>query len=180
MLRNFDPRWRVVLTTDASGLAVAAILTQPDDKGHQHLAVYKSSKLTAAKRNYSAHILELLAVVHALHIFWHYLLGSRAPLAEGCWSDFDLRTYLQAITAQDKQSSESDVRSLARSDRGLPIRRHAPARGQKSYSLTDPLSRRGFVDCDGPIGPAPTTGDPDPGSQQSLTTIQIINNLNLL
>ena len=33
VLRTFDPRRRAVLMTDASGLAVAAILTQPDDEG---------------------------------------------------------------------------------------------------------------------------------------------------
>ena len=37
---------------------------------------YESSKLTAAERNYPAHVLELLAVVHALRVFKHYLLGS--------------------------------------------------------------------------------------------------------
>ena len=31
VLRNFDPAQRAVLTTDASNVAVAAILTQPDD-----------------------------------------------------------------------------------------------------------------------------------------------------
>ena len=98
VLRTFDPRRRAVLTTDASGLAVAAILTQPDDAGHQHPVAYESRKLTAAERNYPAHILELLAVVHALRIFRHYLLGSGAPREEGCWTDFDLRTDNQAIT----------------------------------------------------------------------------------
>jgi len=52
VLRTFDPRRRAVLTTDASGLAVAAILTQPDDAGHQHPVAYESRKLTAAERNY--------------------------------------------------------------------------------------------------------------------------------
>ena len=31
VLRTFDPARRAVLTTDASNVAVAAILTQPDD-----------------------------------------------------------------------------------------------------------------------------------------------------
>ena len=98
VLCTFDPCRRAVLMTDASGLAVAAILTQPDDEGHLHPVAYESCKLTTAERNYPAHILELLAVVHALCIFRHYLLGSGAPRAEGCWSDFDLRTDNQAIT----------------------------------------------------------------------------------
>ena len=97
VLLTFDPRLRAVLTTDASSLAVAAILTQPGDEGHQHPVAYESSKLTTAERNYPAHVLELLAMVHDLRIFRHYLLGTGAPRAEGCWSDFDLRTDNQAI-----------------------------------------------------------------------------------
>ena len=58
---------------------MAAILTQPDDDGQQHPIAYESRKLTAAERNYPAHILELLAMVHALRVFQHYLLGSGAP-----------------------------------------------------------------------------------------------------
>ena len=96
VLRTFDPR--VVLTTDTISLSGCqpATLTQPDDEGHQHPAAYARRKLTTAERNYLAHILELLAVVHALLIFRHYLLGSGAPRAEGCWSDFDVRTDNQA------------------------------------------------------------------------------------
>ena len=62
---------------------MAAILTQPDDEGHQHPVAYESRKLTAAERIYPAHILELLAVVHALQFFKHYLLGSGAPRPDG-------------------------------------------------------------------------------------------------
>ncbi len=36
VLRTFDPSRRVVLTTDASSVAVATILSQQDDEGHQH------------------------------------------------------------------------------------------------------------------------------------------------
>jgi hypothetical protein len=42
VLRTFDPARRAVLTTDASNVAVAAILTQPDDEGHQHPVAYES------------------------------------------------------------------------------------------------------------------------------------------
>ncbi len=98
VLRTFDPARRAVLTTDASNIAVAAILTQPDDDGHQHPVAYESRKLTAAERNYPAHVLELLAVVPALRPFQHYLLGGGAPRPAGCWSDFDLQMDNQAIT----------------------------------------------------------------------------------
>ncbi len=89
-----------MLTTDAIRVAVAAILTQPDDDGQEHQVAsrYEGSKLTAAERNYPAHVLELLAVLHALLVFKHYLLGSWAPLQLGCGSDFDLHTDNQAIT----------------------------------------------------------------------------------
>jgi hypothetical protein len=66
VLRTIDPARRAVLTTDASNVAVAAILTQPDDEGRQHPVAYESRKLTAAEQKYPAHVLELLAVVHAL------------------------------------------------------------------------------------------------------------------
>ena len=52
---------------------------------------YESSKLTAAERNYLGHVLKMLAVVHNLRSFRHYLLGGGAPRPLGCWSDFDLR-----------------------------------------------------------------------------------------
>ena len=64
VLRTFDPTRRAVLTTYASNVAVAAILTEPDDEGLQHLVAYESRKLTAKERNYPAHVLELLAVAH--------------------------------------------------------------------------------------------------------------------
>ncbi len=83
VLRMFNPHCRAVLITDASGVTVAAILTQPDYDGQQHPVAYESSKLTAAERNYPAHVLELLAVVHELLVFNHYLLSSGAPLLLG-------------------------------------------------------------------------------------------------
>ncbi len=95
-----------MLTTDASRFAIAAILTQPDDEGYQHPVAYEFRKLTAAEQNYPAHVLELLAVVHALRVFRralrvfrHYLLAGGAP-----------------------RPAEQDVRSLARRDGGLPLR----------------------------------------------------------
>ena len=47
VLRTFDPARRAVLTTDASNIAVAAIMTQPNDEGRQHPVAYESRKLPA-------------------------------------------------------------------------------------------------------------------------------------
>ena len=163
VLRTFDPRRRSVLTTDASGLAVAAILTQPDDEGHQHPVAYESRKLTVAERNYPAHVLELLAVVHALRVFRHYLLGSGAPRTAGCGSDFDLRTDNQAITwlKTNKHLNKMYIRWLDEIEDFRFDVTHLPG----ARNPSDPLSRRGFADG---VGPAVSTGDPDPESQQEL------------
>jgi hypothetical protein len=98
VLRTFDSGRRSVLTTDASEMAISAVLTQPDDDGQHHPVAYESRKLTAAEQAYPAHVLELLAVVHALRVFRHYLLGSGAPRPPGVRSDFTLRTVNQAVS----------------------------------------------------------------------------------
>jgi RNase H-like domain found in reverse transcriptase len=93
VLRTHDPRRRYQVVTDASGLAVSVILTQPDDEDVQHPIAYESRKLTASERKYSPYALEMLAVVHAFKVFRHYLLGTpgggRPP---GVTTDFDLFT----------------------------------------------------------------------------------------
>jgi hypothetical protein len=163
VLRTFDPTRRAVLTTDASNVAVAAILTQPDDEGHQHPVAYESRKLTAAERNYPAHVLELLAVFHTLRAFRHYLLGGGAPRPAGCLSDFDLRTDNQAITRlkTNRHLNKMYVRWLDEIEDFRFDVTHLPG----SRNPTDPLSRCGFEDSD---GPAQSTGVPDPESQQEL------------
>jgi hypothetical protein len=124
---------------------------------------YESRKLTAAERNYPAHVLELLAVVHALRAFRHYLLGGGAPRPAGCWSDFDLRTDNQAITwlKTNRHLNKMYVRWLDEIEDFRFDVTHLPG----SRNPTDPLSRRGFADGD---GPAASTGDPDAESQQEL------------
>ena len=152
-----------MLTTDASNIAVAAILTQPDDEGQQHPVAYESRKLTAAEQNYPAHVLELLAVVHALRVFRHYLLGGGAPRPAGCLSDFDLRTDNQAITwlKTNRHLNKMYVRWLDEIEDFRFDVTHLPG----SRNPTDPLPRRGFADGD---GPAASTGDADAESQQEL------------
>ncbi len=117
---------------------------------------YESRKLTAAERNYPAHVLELLAVVHALRAFRHYLLGGGAPRPAGCWSDFDLRTDNQAITwlKTNRHLNKMCVRWLDEIEDFRVDVTHLPG----ARNPTDPLSRRGFADGD---GPAASTGDAD-------------------
>ena len=76
-LRFFYRARHTLLTTDASETAISAVLTQPDDEGHHHPIAYESSKLTAAEQGYLSYVLELLAAVHVLRVFRHYLLGTQ-------------------------------------------------------------------------------------------------------
>ena len=88
---TFDRARRAVLTTDEGNMAIAAILTRPDDEGHQHPVAYESSKLTTAERNHPAQVLELLAAAHCLRAFRHDLPGGGALRPAGCWSNFARR-----------------------------------------------------------------------------------------
>jgi hypothetical protein len=65
-----------ILTTDASKLAVGAILSQIQD-GVERPISFGSRQLGTAEKNYSASELELLALVWASRHFRSYLLGRR-------------------------------------------------------------------------------------------------------
>jgi len=64
------------LITDASDYATGAILEQEDAFGRSHPVAYYSKSLQPAERNYKIHDKELLAIVHALTHFRHYLQGN--------------------------------------------------------------------------------------------------------
>ena len=69
---NFDLPFR--LETDSSGFALGCVLLQ--DQGNGWLPVaYESRKLNPAEKNYPVHEQELLAFIHALKHWRHYLLG---------------------------------------------------------------------------------------------------------
>ncbi|KAJ9528536.1 hypothetical protein QJQ45_020487 [Haematococcus lacustris] len=61
--------------TDASLFAIGAVLTQQDSSDAEYVVAYESRKLDPAQVNYPAHERELLAVLHALTTWRHYLLG---------------------------------------------------------------------------------------------------------
>ena len=52
---------------------MSAILEQPDDACAFHPVAFESRKLTQPERSYPPHLLELLAVVHALKALRPYL-----------------------------------------------------------------------------------------------------------
>ena len=71
VLSIVDPNEPFVLETDASGEAVGAVLMQ---RGRP--IAFESKKLDRAQRNYSAYERELLAIIHALKKWRHYLYGA--------------------------------------------------------------------------------------------------------
>jgi hypothetical protein len=65
-----------VVTTDASGFAVGATISQDQGHGLQPIA-FMSKKMLPAERSYAVHEQELLAVICALKEWRHYLHGTK-------------------------------------------------------------------------------------------------------
>ena len=91
------PKLPYTIVTDASGFAIGAALCQDHGNGLQPCA-YLSRKMNDHERNYPVHEQELLAIVHALREWRHYLLGSKFTVIT------DHRS-LQYLATQDKLSA---------------------------------------------------------------------------
>ena len=61
------------LITDTSDYATGSILEQEDALRRSHPVAYFSKSLQLAERNYEIHNKELLAIIHSLKHFHHYL-----------------------------------------------------------------------------------------------------------
>ena len=68
------------IDTDASKYASGAILLQTDSNGGWHPCSYLSQSFSPAERNYDIYDHELLAVIHALKSWQHYLHGPPFPV----------------------------------------------------------------------------------------------------
>src|SRR5437764_3524957 len=66
-----------ILSTDASGYALGAILEQEGDDGKLHPVGYASKTLTKLEQKYSTTELECYAVVWGIEKFYHYLYGRK-------------------------------------------------------------------------------------------------------
>lgn len=69
-----DPDLPFHLNVDASAYAIGAVIMQDQGKGLQPIA-YESRKLSPAEMNYPVHDREMLAIIHALRVWRHYLEG---------------------------------------------------------------------------------------------------------
>jgi RNase H-like domain found in reverse transcriptase/Integrase zinc binding domain len=74
VLRTFDPKLPIVVTTDASGFAIGAVLEQ-DEAGARRPVAYFSRTMNPHEQNYHAQEQELLAIVEALRHWRSYLHG---------------------------------------------------------------------------------------------------------
>ncbi|CAI7793974.1 unnamed protein product [Closterium sp. NIES-54] len=75
VLRIADPHRPFELITDASDIALGAVLWHEFRNGLQPIA-YESRKLHPPERNYPIHDLEMLAIVHEFKVWRCYLTGA--------------------------------------------------------------------------------------------------------
>ena len=80
ILRLPDVHCPFIVMTDASLLASGGVLMQWDDNGDLHPCAYLSQMFSSAERNYNIYDQELLAVIHALDHWHHYLQGISHPI----------------------------------------------------------------------------------------------------
>ena len=72
-----DLNQEFVLHVDASADALGATLSQEDAEGNLRMITCTSRKFNPAERNYPTHEREMLALLHALKKWKHYLLGTK-------------------------------------------------------------------------------------------------------
>jgi hypothetical protein len=78
ILRIVDSDEDFIVCMDACKEGLGGVLSQ-----NGHVVCYKSRKLKEYERLDATHDLELAAIMHALKMWWHYIMGKR----------FELRTY---------------------------------------------------------------------------------------
>lgn len=71
-----DPEISFELTTDVWNYAIGVILIQ-DQEGTQKFQAYESQMLNSAEQKYPTHEKKLLAIVHAIKTFYHYLYAKK-------------------------------------------------------------------------------------------------------
>ena len=125
-----DPKLAYTVLTDASGYAIGAALCQDHGNGLQPCA-YLSRKMNEHEKNYPVHEQELLAIVHALREWRHYLLGNRFTVIT------DHRS-LQYLATQDKLSARQTRWSEFLQQFDFEIK----YRPGKENDVADGLSRR--------------------------------------
>ena len=129
VLQLADVDKEYIVTCDASDFAVGAVLSQNHDDG-EHPVAYESRKMNTAEGNYLTHERELLAVIHALRTWRHYLSSKKFIVVTDHYSLQYLRTQ---PNLSKRQARWLDF--VAEFDFGIV---HSPG---KSNVVADALSR---------------------------------------
>lgn len=130
----FSENDKTVLYTDASPVALGAVLVQEGTSQAPRIISFASKALTSTERKYAQNQREALGVVWAVEHFSYFLLGRR----------FILRTDAQGVTFILNRSREDSRRALTRAD-GWALRL-SPYRYDIEYvrgtdNIADPPSR---------------------------------------
>src|SRR3979490_889004 len=80
ILRHWQPDRILVMETDASDYALAAILSTIDSEGEIHPVAFHSRTFTGPELDYDVHAKKLLAIFKAFKYWRHYLEGSAEPV----------------------------------------------------------------------------------------------------
>ena len=80
ILTHWIPNAQLIVETDASDYALAAILSIVNEDNEVHLVAFYSHTFTVAELNYDTHDKELLAIFEAFKIWQHYLEGLAYPI----------------------------------------------------------------------------------------------------
>ena len=80
ILTHWEPDCPLIVETDASDYAIAAILSLKKSDGEIHPVAFLSRTLHDAELNYDTHDKELLAIFEAFKAWRHYLEGSGDPI----------------------------------------------------------------------------------------------------
>ena len=80
VLTHWIPDCPIVIETDASDYALAAILSIITEDDQLHPVAFHSCSFSTSELNYNVHDKELFAIYEAFHIWHHYLEGSVAPI----------------------------------------------------------------------------------------------------
>ena len=75
ILKVAEPEKYFVVCTNACGQGLGGFLMQEN-----HIICYELRKLKEHEKKYATHDLELVAIVHALKMWRHYLMGRRFEL----------------------------------------------------------------------------------------------------
>ena len=105
VLKIPDLEREFIVTCDASEMAVGGVLSQVFSDG-EHPIAYESRKLNSAEQKYPTHEHDMLAIVHSLRTWAHYLEGPKFKIFtdhdslkffytqlrlskhQACWLDF--------------------------------------------------------------------------------------------